>query len=535
MKSKQAKKPKTPSFEPERRLSPWRVILAILLLAFVAAGSVTGVQRWKAEQSTATSKPWFASYVDVTTTPTFAFEQLGKTDNPDVVLSFIVALPSEPCTPSWGSAYTLDKAGSQLDLDRRIAWLRQQKGDVAVSFGGLSNQELAVACTDRDKLKQAYRSVIERYDVDTIDLDLELTGLTDLDAAARRAEVIAELQADRRAAGKKLAVWATLPVAPYGLTEDGTNAVAMLLKKKVDLAGVNGMTMNYGESREKGQSMLDASKDALTNMHRQLSILYQQSGTYLNDATVWSKIGATPMIGQNELPDEVFTLEDAEGLNKFTRSNGVSRMSMWSANRDVTCGSNDVNLKVVSTSCSGIDQGDLKFADVLGEGFDGSLSSSAGAVTTEDAKSEEDLADDPKNSPYPIWTEEGAYLKGTKVVWHRNVYEAKWWTQGDLPDSPVLQTWQTPWKLIGPVLPGEKPIKQASLPPGTYPEWSGEDSYDTDERVLFDGVPYQAKWWTKGDSPAEASSNADSSAWVPLTQAQINEVEQELKNSSPTE
>ena len=110
-------------------------------------------------------------------------------------------------------------------------------------------------------------------------------------------------------------------------------------------------------------------------------------------------------------------------------------------------------------------------------------------------------------------------------MWHHNVYEAKWWTQGDQPDNPVLQDWQTPWTLLGPVLPGEKPVKQATLPEGTYPEWSGSAEYDTGQRILFKGAPYQAKWWNKGQSPAAASSNPDSSPWAPLTQAQINEIE----------
>jgi len=47
--------------------------------------------------------------------------------------------------------------------------------------------------------------------------------------------------------------------------------------------------------------------------------------------------------------------------------------------------------------------------------------------------------------------------------------------------------------------------------------------------VLFNDVPYQAKWWTKGDSPAAASSNADSSPWVPLTQAQVEKVAADIK------
>ena len=74
------------------------------------------------------------------------------------------------------------------------------------------------------------------------------------------------------------------------------------------------------------------------------------------------------------------------------------------------------------------------------------------------------------------------------------------------------------------ILPGEKPIPQATLPAGTYPNWLGTTIYNTSQRILFNGVPYQAKWWNKGDSPAAASSDASGSPWVPLTQAQINAV-----------
>lgn len=510
--------------ESQRRLSPIRVILAIFLLGGVIYGGFIGTHKWQATQATESHEPWFAAYVDVTSTPTFAFEQMGSTPNRAAILSFIVSLASDPCTPAWGGVYTLDSAGEKLDLDRRIARLQQQDGSVAVSFGGLINDELAVKCTDQSKLQAAYESVIDRYQIEVIDLDLELTGLTDTEAGARRAKAIAAIQSERRANGKKLAVWVTLPVAPQGLTEDGTNGVSQLLDGGVDLAGVNAMTMNYSNSREKGQSMADASKSALIQTQRQLGILYQRANITLNSATLWSKIGATPMIGQNDIADEVFTVNDAKELNEFARSRGVGRMSMWSANRDIPCGSNYVNLKVVSDSCSGVSQDKQGFANVLSSGFNGSLALSAGLVTTEDATSNVQEPDDPTTSPYQIWSATGAYLEGTKVVWHRNVYQAKWWTQGDVPDNPVLQTWQTPWELIGPVLPGEKPIAQATLPNGTYPEWSGTTGYNTGDRVLFSSTPYQAKWWTQGDSPAAASSNADSSPWVPLTQAQINEV-----------
>lgn len=507
--------------EPQKRLSPWRVMLALCLLIGIGYGSIFGWKWWKETEAATAKKPWFAAYVDVTAKPTYDFEQLGSTTTPNVVLSFIVSSNLDPCTPLWGAVYTPDEARTNFDLDRRIARLRQQGGNVAISFGGLKNDELALKCTDPNKLLQAYQSIVDRYKVDTIDLDLENSGLTDKAALKRRADVIAKLQKNRRAKGKSLAVWLTFPVAPHGMTEDGTNAVAQMLKSGVDLAGVNVMTMDYGASKGKNQSMKAASEQALKETHRQLGVLYQQAGIRLNSVSLWRKIGATPMIGQNDVRGEVFSIDDAKGFNAFTTKSGIGRISMWSANRDLPCGGNYIDVKVVSDSCSGVKQEKMDFAMSLSKEFDGNMSQNAKAVTTADKDATIQKADDPKTSPYQIWNEKGAYLQGTKVVWHRNVYTAKWWTQGDMPDDPVLQSWQTPWQLVGPVLPGEKPIKQLSLPAGTYQSWDGEETYEAGTRVMFEGTPYQAKWWNQGDSPAAASANADNSPWTPLTQDQI--------------
>ena len=173
------------------------------------------------------------------------------------------------------------------------------------------NDELAASCTDVDKLAAAYANVIDRYHISTVDLDVEGANLSDRAAGQRRADAIKKLQLDRRASGKSLAVWLTLPVSPSGLTGDGQAAVSEMLTTGVDLAGVNAMTMDYGSSRADGQSMLDATTGALTATQRQLKILYSRAGTQLSDATVWSKLGATPMIGQNDVPGEVFSLEIA--------------------------------------------------------------------------------------------------------------------------------------------------------------------------------------------------------------------------------
>ena len=505
-----------------RRLSKSRVAIATVVVAAIATGGVYLASSAASEVSDVTASPWFAGYADLTLTPAYAFEAPADDSGKNVVLSFIVADPSDACTPSWGAAYTMDGANDSLDLDRRIARLTQGGGEAIVSFGGQANDELANVCTDANDLEAAYASVIERYDSTTIDLDIEGDGL-DAEANERRAVAIAAVQASARASDTDLAVWLTLPVTPQGLAANGTDAVAAFLAAGVDLAGVNVMTMDYGDSKDSDATMLQAAEDALTATHRQLGILYSNADIDLTSATLWSKIGATPMIGQNDVAGEVFTLDDATGLSGFAQEKGLGRLSMWSLNRDTTCGSSYTDLNRVSNLCSGVDQGDVTFAETIGALMNGSPKLNSGTQTTAEALPPV-AEDDPATSPYAIWDENATYLVGTKVTWHRNVYEAKWWTKGDLPDDAVLDEFETPWTLIGPVLPGETPIPIPTLPAGTYPSWDGTATYEAGARIQFNGLPFEAKWWTQGDSPEASSSDPDSSPWTPLTATEIQKI-----------
>jgi chitinase len=345
-----------------------RLLLTVAIAAALGGGAVLGYQ-WRASSTAEPSPtakgpaaaPWFAGYVDVTTEPAFDPESPQAAAGRDVVL-FAIAGPADgACTPLWGAALTLDQASKSLDLDRKIARLRQRGGEVAVSFGGQRNAELAKTCPDVGRLTAAYASVLERYDVSTVDLDVEGASLDDRGAARRRAGAMKRLQQDRKALGKPLTIWLTLPVSPNGLTEPGRTAVGEMLRAGVDLAGVNALTMDYSASRVAGQSMLGATTDALTAMQRQLKALYLRSGIDMSDKKAWSKVGATPMIGQNDVPNEVFGLDAAKSLNTFVLSRGIGRVSMWSLNRDVVC-EPGYDVTRASTRCSGVNQRDGHFA-----------------------------------------------------------------------------------------------------------------------------------------------------------------------------
>ncbi|HET8878718.1 MAG TPA: glycosyl hydrolase family 18 [Arthrobacter sp.] len=503
---------------PGRRLSKLRLGVLLLVVMVLAGGSYLGLRSFQDANAASSIPSVFSGYVDVTATPRFAFESPTTPEAKGAVLSFIVSDKQNPCVPSWGAAYGLAQAESELDLDRRIARLRQVGGTVSVSFGGLTNSELAIGCTDQDRLTGAYRDVVERYDLNSIDLDIEGTALADTASIDRRGKAVAALQQQRKSDGKNLDVWLTLPADPAGLTQVGRDAVARTLRAGVQLTGVNIMTMDFGGSKQPGQSMFQASASAADAAHTQLQALYRDNGEDLGSDTAWRRLGLTPMIGQNDIAGEIFTLDDAAALNGYAKSKGVGRVSMWSLNRDRTCGSNYPDVAKVSDSCSGFKQGNSFFSTVLGADVIPTQTAEAQAPAVSATPT---ATDDPSTSPYPVWNQTARYVSGDRTVWHGNVYEAKWWTQGDSPDNPVEQGATVPWKLIGPVLPGDRPSPRTTIAAGTYPDWSPTTVYQRGTRILFDGYAFESKWWSQGDSPQAMLEGAPDSPWLKLTAAQL--------------
>jgi chitinase len=508
---------------PEPKLSVWRVLVALLVVAALGGGGflyVRDVAETESAKAAAANGrgTWFAPYVDVTLKPTYAFQDPAANPSPNVVLGFVVAGrgADQACTPTWGSYETLDGAATAFDLDRRVAQLDGQGGDAVVSFGGQANSELAVACDRPDALESAYRAVIDRYAADTVDFDVEGAALADVAANARRARAVKAIQDDVRAGRGHLAVWLTLPVTPEGLNPDALAVVRSMLDARVDLAGVNIMSMDFGVASA-GKDMRAAILSSANATRKQLSAVYGRAGAQLNSVSLWRKLGVTVMIGQNDVRAERVTVADASAIAEFASENGIGRMSTWSLNRDTQCG---VTFRVVGTlsnTCSGVAQRPLQFTKTFAR-LRGSVRATAAAVTTPDLLPEATTAttDDPARSPYPIWQPEQAYREGYKVVWHQAVYVAKWFSQGQTPDSENVEPGQSPWRLIGPVLRTDRAPRIEKLPAGTHPAWAPSKVFKAGDRVLYRGLPYQASWWTQSDVPSEPGPNGAPSPWRPL-------------------
>lgn len=499
-----------------RRLSVVRLLVSVAAMILIpvsvaAAALLPGLL--KPVSGDADSR-WFAGYYDVTLE---SGEQLARspllTSAGGAVLAFVVAADDDECTPTWGRAYSLDEAAQTFELDRRVERMRREGRPLAVSFGGAINTELGAACSTVTDLAQAYRTVMDRYRIDVMDIDVEGEALRNNDASMRRAKAIARLQEERRADGGSLDVWLTLPVAPYGLTPDGIAQVERMLDAAVDLAGVNVMTMNYGTDGTVAPPMSSLSTDALQATASQLDEVWKARELALPPGGVWALLGATPMIGQNDVAGEVFTTDDARTLNDFATAHGMARLSMWSLNRDQTCGSNYPNVTVVADSCSGSEQAGESFAALLAVGYAGTPSgrpASADDYTV--------IADDPQTSPYPIWSSRSYYSAGVTVVWNGSVYVSKWWNEdGPKPDDPSLDIDGSAWTYVGPVLTTDTPFALPTLAPDTYPEWDETTLYDQGDRVMLAGTGYEARWWSEGKSPSRSVLDHDYSPWKLIT------------------
>lgn len=502
--------PDLPDFpeEPSLRLSPLRCLSALVVLAVVVYGIFWGVSN-KLDAATGKGRAatWFAPYVDATLIPTYQFQNAANNPARQTVLGFVVADPHDGCSPSWGAAYSIAQADQSLSLRSRIAELREEGATAIVSFGGQAHTELALACTSTARLENAYQTVVSHYDLSAIDLDIEGAALSNTAATQRRATAIRQLQgwADRN--HHKLAVWVTLPVEPDGLQSDALSVLDSLLAARVDLAGVDVMSMDFSSSPH--GSMLNPVEASARAAESQLASQFRRYGVHLSSTRVWEHLGVTVMIGQNDVAGQRFTTGDASGLVRFAERRHLGRVSMWSLNRDAACGSVYPVTGTHSNTCSGTPQNPLQFSKTFAA-LNGSVTSDQGTATPPAPDS------NPADAPYPIWSPTTAYQQGYKVVLNGYIYQAKWYNTGQSPAVQVQDAWETPWALIGPVVAGSKVSSATTLRPGTYPAWSQGRLYHKGDKVLFAGLPYQARWNNQGVSPETQASDPYGSAWQAL-------------------
>lgn len=266
----------------------------------------------------------------------FAFADAAKKSGTEYYnLGFIISDAKQ--NPCWGGYSILEGAkGTNTGLMQDIERIRSMGGDVCISFGGLNGPYLNEIIKDDIILKNKYLDMINAWNLSRVDFDMEHNTISageTSDANKRNHRAIKLLQNELKVAEKKVGIWFTLPVMPYGLNNNDLLVLDHAIKTGVEIEGVNIMAMCYGGAF--GGNMADQAIGAMTGLHSQLRTLYSNVGISKTDSALWGMVGICPEIGVNDTGAiNTFYLADVSKLLDFCKSKNVGLITLWSENRD---------------------------------------------------------------------------------------------------------------------------------------------------------------------------------------------------------
>ncbi|BCL79986.1 Chitinase [Ktedonobacteria bacterium brp13] len=253
------------------------------------------------------------------------------------------------CTAEWNGTVPLSQDTTYFpSLNSDIQYVRSQGGDVIVSFGGAAGQELAQTCSTASALQAQYQAVINHYNLTHLDFDIEGGQQGDSTTYDRRNTALAALQA----ANPGLTISFTLPSGTTGLLSDSLGLLNNAVSHGVNFNVVNLMTMDYGSAdSQMGQESINAAN----GLYSELQAIFPSK----TSSQLWSMVGITSMIGQNDTPGEIFSLGDASQVLSFAQSHAIGELAFWAVSRDN--GSCPGATPPTSDTCSGISQGTYDF------------------------------------------------------------------------------------------------------------------------------------------------------------------------------
>jgi chitinase len=292
-----------------------------------------------------------------------------------------------------------------------ISKVRGAGGDVIVSAGGYNGTKLGQVCGSAAATAAAYQQVISAYGLHAFDFDLEEPEIENSTAIANELGAAQILQRNNPG----LFVSVTMPA-----TTTGANYFGGLLLGEAKTLGFtpNDYTiMPFDGGFSGGSSQVTALQD----FNAQLMSTFGWSS-----ATAYAHEGFSGMDGRTDSA-EYFTQADFQTVLTFAQSNGLSRYTFWSVNRDRQCNpvSNNGNL---SSECSSVAQNPWDFT----------------AYTVAFAKNAPVTQPTPTpSSPPPgggctaaAWVNNSAYTAGNVVSYNGHQWTANQWNYNEVPGGP---------------------------------------------------------------------------------------------------
>lgn len=395
-----------------------RVTLCVITLAgllFASLIAITYARPSTAKAATAISTNWYnaAPYVmPLANTPPDLTTVMSASGAKAFTLAFIVA--NGGCTPAWETDAGLDNVSSDTQAGPIINAVRAAGGDVVVSFGGYNGTKLGQSCGSAQAVAAAEQTVIDKYSLKAIDLDLEEPEYEN--ATAINNELAAAQILQKNNSGLYVSI--TIPG-----TTSGTGYFGQQLLNNAKTLGYtpdNYAIMPFDGGFSGASSQISALQSFNT-------ILMNTFGW--DSATAYAHEGISSMNGRTDSA-EYFYQSDFQTVLSFAESNHLARFTFWSVNRDRQCNPPDNNGSL-SGICSSVPQSDWDFTKIIVK-FAGATPPATSTPTTGVTPASTTTTGG-ACAGIAAWSSTTAYVGGSEVTYNGSLWKAQWWTEADVP------------------------------------------------------------------------------------------------------
>lgn len=234
-------------------------------------------------------------------------------------------------------------------LKEEIQFIQEHGGNIIISTGGAGGKEL-IKSYSPDECFKYITYFIDNYNIKWFDFDIEGSDISNNEHINKRIQLIKKLKLKY----PDIFISFTLPVSPDGFHNEALNLIKRTLYNTT-IDCINLMTMDFGiyYAPNGSTEMAKYCIQCIESVHEQLHDLTDKN----------IKIGCTPMIGVNDLTDEIFNLSNAnELINYCINSDKVYLLSFWCINRD---NGNNINQSYADSKYSGIKQNLYEFTTIF--------------------------------------------------------------------------------------------------------------------------------------------------------------------------
>jgi chitinase len=254
-------------------------------------------------------------------------------------IAFVLA---NGCNPVWDGESGLTGGVHASTINA----IKAAGGSVVPSIGGWSGNKLGPNCSTPEALAGAYQKVIDAFQLNAIDIDIENSDEFENTVVQDRILNALKIVKQKNPNVKTILTFGTSTTGPNYF---GTRLVqqAKALNANIDI--FTQMPFDFSGGADMYASTVGATEG--------LKNLLKTTFGY-TDAQAYSHMGISGMNGLSD-QQELTTPETWTRIRDYAKSKGLARFTFWAVNRDRGCAGGGV-----VSNCSGIAQADWEFTRI---------------------------------------------------------------------------------------------------------------------------------------------------------------------------